>query len=155
MKQLIIVILILTGKILFAQNNYFINNINSSSDIVVNTNDMSFINLNTGYISAMKHDNNNYNVFHYYLYKTTNGGINFSKIWAKDYSDNKKLAVSFSNENTGYISKGSEIYKTTNGGTNFSFLANIPDYNQWCRINFLCANSNGDFYLLQGGGYRI
>jgi hypothetical protein len=89
------------------------------------------------------------------LYKTTNGGINFSKIWANNYSEKKKLSVSFSNENTGYMSKENNIYKTTNGGIDFPYITYIPNYNQWCNTNFLCAKPNGDFYLLQAGGNKI
>ena len=82
-------------------------------------NELQFANVNTGY--AVGEDDT---PGHYLLIKTTNGGVN----WNKLFLDTNQIMlnvydVSFVNENTGYIcGYSSNIFKTTNGGNNWITL---------------------------------
>jgi photosystem II stability/assembly factor-like uncharacterized protein len=129
----------------FKENNilYFTTNcglnwsqLNYSSSVNGNTSDAYFLNENTGWIS------NKYSV-----YKTTNGGIN----WTGNLISNNDdiLNVIFLNENTGFAgtAKG-RIFKTNNGGANWTvMLDNFKTNNR--GVSFI--NNNTGFIVSDGG----
>lgn len=148
-KSLIVVIMLILSSITFAQQKYEIYPITTQYPFSL-VRDMSFVDLNNGYLAAVKlvFNGGNYTGDVNYVFKTTNSGSNWTKVWEYTYDVNsKKPTVSFINANTGYISKRTELKKTTNGGQNWtnintSGLSNIND-------NLICTRSNGDLFLLQ------
>jgi len=122
MKNILILILILLGNISFSQNsNYSSYQINNSiSDPISVVSDIVFLNPSTGYVVAGYRQTGIPDICK--LYKTTNYGQNWSKI----YSINLSLGsgeISFSiNGNVGYIMVQHEqtiLYKTTDAGNSF------------------------------------
>lgn len=51
------------------------------------------------------------------IYKTTNGGLNWT--YTNAYNTSRMERTFFLNDNTGYVSGGIKIYRTTNGGINW------------------------------------
>lgn len=84
-------------------------------------NELQFANVNTGYAVGQDDPPGHSG---YLLIKTTNGGIN----WNKLFLDTNQIMfmvydASFVNENTGYIcGYSANIFKTTNGGNNWITL---------------------------------
>ena len=90
-------------------STYTINSAADRNDLVT---DLYFIDYNTGYVTAVYGYPEGSNTQTYCkLYKTTNGGINWVKQWEFVFTDDnhsiQKLALSFSNVNTGYFIKQS------------------------------------------------
>ena len=118
---------------------YSIYTINTTTDRTDYVTDLYFFDYNTGYVTAVYGSPEGASTQTFCkLYKTTNGGINWVKQWQYVFSDDnhtiQKLALSFSNLNTGYFIKQS-AYKyflnTTNGGINynpFQLQSAFPDY---------------------------
>ena len=141
--------MLILSNITFAQQKYDVYPITTQYNFSL-VRDMSFVDLNNGYLAAVKlvFNGGNYTGDVNYVFKTTNSGTNWTKVWEYTYDVNsKKPTVSFINANTGYVSKRTELKKTTNGGQNWtnintSGLSNIND-------NLICTRSNGDLFLLQ------
>jgi hypothetical protein len=153
MKKIILTIIAIMSlsSYVFSQQEYYITQINSALYPISRVNDISFVDCNTGYLTAVKliYDEEDYANDKNYVFKTTNGGNNWNKTWEYLYEPNsKKLSVSFSNANTGYISKRAQLLKTTNGGANFNTINTLGLLNSDGE-NVICANSNGDVYLIQ------
>ncbi|MCX6164307.1 MAG: hypothetical protein NTU73_05510, partial [Ignavibacteriae bacterium] len=157
MKKIIFLTAIIISiiNIALAQNQYDITEINTSANPISYVLDISFVDYNTGYLTAEYYiySGGNYTGDKNYVFKTTNGGINWLKIWENTYGINSKnLSVSFANATTGYISKQNALYKTTNGGTNFTSISNslLSGYD-----NVICTKSNGDVYIIQDHSYKV
>ena len=54
------------------------------------------------------------------LYKSTDGGNNFSRL--RTFDSNGSHDLHFVDQNTGYFACGSRIYKTTDGGNSWTTL---------------------------------
>lgn len=83
--------------------------------------DISFINLNTGFAAGgavIDHFSQSS-----WVYKTTNSGLNWFELPVPEFGPIPK--VQFINGNTGYISTLFSMYKTTNTGINWNVI-NIP-----------------------------
>lgn len=144
-------ILILQIANIFAQTSqYNISNIhNFPSDSITRITDLCFVDVNTGYITGY-YNPNSQNLYGY-LFKTTNCGINWVKLWKPWFQENTKIfTVSFANANTGYLMMRNlkDMYYTTNGGANFTtyYITDLPDYN---FDQVLSTNSNGNLFVLR------
>ncbi|MFZ4589971.1 MAG: T9SS type A sorting domain-containing protein [Ignavibacteria bacterium] len=156
MKNILILILILLGNISFSQNsNYSSYQINNSiSDPISVVSDIVFLNPSTGYVVAGYRQTGIPDICK--LYKTTNYGQNWSKI----YSINLSLGsgeISFSiNGNVGYIMVQHEqtiLYKTTDAGNSFSTIStNISDPSY---KNVLSVGANNHLYRLVKGRNKV
>lgn len=124
-----------TNKILYHTTNSGLSW--DSQLILTNTgNKISFINSNTGWIVAQP-----------YLYKTINGGINWSII-----SSGMGTEYFFINENTGWMTTysggSSTIHKSTNGGINWFSQYSTSNFRVIYSIKFVNENTGW------AGGYR-
>lgn len=57
------------------------------------------------------------------VYKSTNGGLNFSRV--ADFPETDFSDIHFVDDNTGYVSIGHKLYKTTDGGNNWQTVATL------------------------------
>uniref|UniRef100_A0A7V0Z7S6 T9SS type A sorting domain-containing protein n=1 Tax=candidate division WOR-3 bacterium TaxID=2052148 RepID=A0A7V0Z7S6_UNCW3 len=117
---------------------------------------MDFVDNNIGYLSAMGIIANLFPAA--VLYKTTNGGSSWTKIYGLTFEFIGKLwdDVFFLDTNNGWIAgASSDIRKTTNGGTNWT-TQSAPVSSSLKSIYFLNANEGwivgGDFDTLTGQG---
>jgi photosystem II stability/assembly factor-like uncharacterized protein len=112
-----------------------------------------FINSQTGWAAGDKYGNSG--VIRY-LFKTTNGGINFIEHYSEEGGNDKMVSVKFANENTGYAISRSKIFKSTNGGINW-FIQDSSGaaYNTLCvmssNIAAVCSDYASHFYTNDGG----
>ncbi len=85
------------------------------------------------------------------LYRTTNGGANWSEIEFNQFSP--LLCMKFTNTNTGYIGVFNSIYKTTNAGQNWTSIFAYPNqsFNVINSIKF--SNENTGFACGGNGDY--
>ena len=124
---LTLLIMLLIGNLYAQTSTYNISNINNNTtdkfDLVT---DMCFMNLNTGYVTATWYNNvPNPAKYYNFLYKTTNSGINWTKLWSYEFppiSSTGKLAISMKNEIGYFIKQGSykRVLRTSNGGVFFA-----------------------------------
>ncbi len=124
-----------TNKILYHTTNSGLN-WDSQLVLISTGNKISFLNSTTGWIQAQP-----------YLYKTVNGGDNWSII-----SSGMGTEFSFVNENTGwmttYSSGASTIHKSTNGGVNWISQYSTSNFRVIYSIKFVNENTGW------AGGYR-
>jgi len=111
-------------------------------------NSTQFVNENTGYVVC-----EGFSSTYGYIYKTTNGGLNWISLILPSFMNYFFWELYFLNANTGYVCGHSGyIYKTTNGGSNWDTL--LPprwDYMQtYGAIQFL----NGQTGFI-GGRYGM
>lgn len=118
--------------------------------------DMSFTDYNNGFLCGVKDVKvgNNYDGDESYIFRTTNGGLSFEKVWQKRYAlidlgYKDRIAISFYNTNSGYASKRGMLYKTTNGGTNWAEISISGPTNYDNTI--ISTKSNGDLFLIRKG----
>lgn len=144
-------ILILQIANIFAQTSqHNISNINNyPNDKITNITDLCFVDFNTGYITGY-YDQDSQNLYGY-LFKTTNSGINWVKLWKPWFQPyTNKFSVSFANANTGYLMMRNlqDMYYTTNGGASFTtyYITDLPDYN---FDQILSTNSNGNLFVIR------
>lgn len=97
--------------------NWEIFNFSSEENIT----NLSFINNQTGYVSGALYSYPYSTV----LYKTTDGGYNWSDLTTHIPAGNQTSVIKFYNINTGYLA-GNFIHKTTNGGINWTRQESYP-----------------------------
>jgi hypothetical protein len=121
--------------------------------------DLCFINCNTGYATATKV---NGTVWDGYLFKTTNGGVNWTNIYSPNFVNatyGGRLAVGFSNSVTGLLIKqysasyGTQrVWGTTNGSSFTDFGINsIWDYEYDPVISGVQIGINYNFFVIRKG----
>ncbi len=118
-------------------------------------NDMTFLDSLTGFIVTSR----NVNPDTATIFKTTNGGDNWSVVYSQS---NRRLSrVKFINNNTGFVSGGTgtgtpHLYKTTNQGINWNLIPVTTGNAFWEDMSVLnedtiwCVDKNS----LNGGVYR-
>jgi len=136
-----------SGKInFFDQNNGYIR---ASSDTWLTTNQGS--NWTYSYKSKntfLNNFNDGIGLDRFFLYRTTNGGINWIGL-TSGFMDNF-YDVTFINSNTGFTGGNNYIYKTTNSGINWTpFNLGLQIYNGVNNIMFL--NQNTEYAGIDGG----
>lgn len=124
-----------TNKILYHTTNSGLS-WDSQMSLINYGNKISFLNSTTGWILAQP-----------YLYKTVNGGVNWSNI-----SSGMGSEFFFINENTGwmttYSAGSSTIYKSTNGGVNWFSQYSTSNFRVIYSFKFVNENTGW------AGGYR-
>lgn len=154
-------LILLVNGFLQAQQNLFYNyNINNiQTDQLGIPGDIWFKDMNTGYVSAVKYVNST--TCYGYIYKTTNGGINWDKTWytqlpsiAPQSQVANKLAMSFSNANTniGYLVKQTDRYhywKTTDGGNTFNQKDLTTYFSEFASEPVTCVSANNELIIIR------
>ena len=158
---LTLLIMLLIGNLYAQTSTYNISNINNNTtdkfDLVT---DMCFMNLNTGYVTATWYNNvPNPAKYYNFLYKTTNSGINWTKLWSYEFppiSSTGKLAISMKNEIGYFIKQGSykRVLRTSNGGANYMELDLEPNNPSYTFPNYLSEpvtsmNSLNDLFIIR------
>ncbi len=91
-----------------------------------------------------------------YIYRTTDGGLNwssFSLVLNGDF-----YRVSFINENTGYTASTRAVYKTTNFGLSWDSVGHVTPFNfdvpsiEFCNENTGWAGTQAPVYKTTNGG---
>lgn len=153
---IIIIIIILLSNHSFSQiSDYSTYQINDpSSDPITIVSDIVFLNPSTGYVIADYYQTGNPDICK--LYKTTNYGQNWAKIYSMSLSSGSGK-ISFSiHDNVGYIMVQhdlTKIYKTTDGGNSFQTITSIisdPSY-----PNVLSVGTNNHLYRLVKGRNKV
>jgi len=148
--------MLLIGNLYAQTSTYNISNINNNTtDKFDNVSDMCFMNLNTGYVTASWYDNvpNPAKVYNY-LYKTTNSGINWTKLWRYEFpqiSHLGKFAISMKNEIGYFVKQGSfnRVLRTSNGGANYMELDLSPNFPNYLSEPITSMNSLKDLFLIR------
>ena len=130
MKKLFVIVLMLVAV---SSNAQWVQQYYAGDNIALDA--IQFVNANTGFAIG---EENNFNAHVAVFLKTTNGGVNWDRINMNIIFDQWLYAISFINENTGWVcGKSSLIRKTTDGGITWeSYYAatNTPNFN---AIQFL------------------
>lgn len=113
-------------------------------DTIQGANTIQFLNINTGYVNVFSNSGGNF------IYKTTNGGMNW---FASGNSINGWMRkLYFKDVNTGWVcGESGYIHKTTNGGINWSSQQTLP-IDVYYGISFVDYNTG---YLVGYSGSRI
>jgi hypothetical protein len=125
-KTIFIFAFLIICSSLYAQKFDVTNINNPSQDSITYVRDIHFINENTGYIAATKfrYHKGQYINNIYYVYKTVNGGQNWTKKWGNVYPiSSKEPSLYMIDANTVYLNIGSQTFKTVNGGDNWTSIA--------------------------------
>jgi photosystem II stability/assembly factor-like uncharacterized protein len=91
-----------------------------------------------------------------YIYRTTNGGIDWSSYSIVQNGDFYR--VSFINENTGFTASTRAVYKTTNFGVNWDSVGSVTPLNidvtsiAFCNDNIGWAGTQAPVYKTTDGG---
>ena len=106
-----------------------------SSTLHLSFRSMSFINVNTGWVSSSE-----YFAQFEFVGKTTNGGLNWTFLYPGFYGDPDRKIL-FINQNTGFLggyeySYHGPLYRTTNSGVNWQPTINI------CKCNLFFVNDS-------------
>jgi len=126
---------------------------------------MCFVDTITGYVIGRE----NYNDDYERVWKTTNGGVTWQRIFTSEVRDGfgDVHEIQFPSRDTGYIADGREghgarVYKTTDGGTTWEKILS----KHWIHSMYFVANDTGyltsygkifkttngrDFFRLRGG----
>lgn len=108
----------------------------------------------TGYVIGREHYDDRVE----YVWKTTNGGISWQKVFSSDIGFYDSHCIQFLSQNVGYIStglegNGSDVYKTTDGGNNWERIFSKGQFN---NISFISddtgyVTSYGKIYKTTNG----
>jgi photosystem II stability/assembly factor-like uncharacterized protein len=115
MKKLFLILLIIHSSLLIA-NAQWVTQFTASNNTQINT--IQFVNESTGYAVG-----EGVSPTYGYIYKTTNGGLNWSSIILPSYMNFFLWNLYFLNSNTGFICGHSyQIFKTIDGGNNWTYI---------------------------------
>ncbi len=157
-KYLLTALFAVLYSLSFSQTTQFdVNTISTSPNTISFVRDMSFANESVGYIIGvyLVYENNNYVNDKYYIFKTTNGGVSWTKKWDNNGNlfpyNSPRASISFVNPSVGYFNIGLYSYKTTNGGDSWQALST----NNMTNIDNVISFYQTDNYALTNIGYLI
>lgn len=123
-------------------------NINDAiNDKITYVRDIEFVNIHTGFLVTIEYlyDGNNYIGDVLKIFKTTNSGINWNKIFSQNLSIVQNVSrvpsISFKNENNGIVSCLNLTIKTADAGSTWNVIYNSLSDLENTMIEY-CPNNN-------------
>ena len=125
----------------------------TSENSGVSYRNLFFINNLTGWAVGDKYV---FNGVSRYIFKTTNGGVDFTEQYSETGGTDKMVAVKFANANTGYAISRSKIFKSTDSGISWITQETTGGgFNTLCVMGSnaaaICSEYDSHFYTNDGG----